>query len=58
MQTLGLIKGAYGKVHYLQQKRHSRAKKIGKFIDKHKVVKWYPPGRQDAMPLGLLHNLL
>ena len=47
-----IMKGGYGKVHYLRQRRHSRAKKIGKFIDKHKVVKWYPPGRQDAMPLG------
>ena len=46
------IPGAYGKVHYLKQKRHGRQLKVGKFIDKNKVVKWYPPGRQDAMPLG------
>lgn len=43
--------GGYGKVFYLNQKRHSKSTKIGKFIDKNKVVKWHPPGKADAMPL-------
>jgi len=46
------VLGGYGKVFYLNQKRHSKCTKIGKFIDKNKVVKWHPPGKADAMPLG------
>ena len=42
--------GGYGQVHYVQSRR-TKERKVGKFIFKEKVVKWYPPGRQGAVPL-------
>ena len=45
--------GGFGQVHILKVKRSKKSEeKIGKFILKHKVGKWHPPGTLEAVPLG------
>lgn len=43
--------GGYGQVHFLQEKRSAQTVRVGKFILKSKVQKWFPPGKPNPLPL-------
>lgn len=40
-----------GQVHYLQLKEEAEELRIGKFILKSRISKWYPPGKSNSVPL-------